>query len=180
VLKKIPRFFSSESQFQALHHKLKLLNCPFCRVTGCLNLHGFLYSYDNKPRGRRIFCSNRNKRKGCGRSFSILLAWLLKNFRLTALDLWTFISGLINGLSKQASWIKTGLSISQSFLYCLSRRLKTNVPYIRTKLLGVAPSFLQETFILLKNSSLKNNPIWWFQEHFQDDFLKHRPKALVF
>jgi hypothetical protein len=156
-----------------------MINCPFCSMIGCLNLHGFLYGYDDKQRGHRIFCSNRNRRKGCGRTFSILLAWFLKHFRLTACELWTFISGIIDGLAKLKAWSRTEHDTSQSFLYNISRRLKTNEPYIKTKLVSITTSFLQETFVLLKKCSTNVNPIQWFQEYFQDDFLKHKPTPLT-
>ncbi|MCK5543067.1 MAG: hypothetical protein KAI40_10275, partial [Desulfobacterales bacterium] len=54
---------------------LKIYACPHCNCCGCLILHGFLYGYDDTDfvrRGHRIFCSNRNLRSGCGRTFPML------------------------------------------------------------------------------------------------------------
>jgi hypothetical protein len=178
VFKRIPRFYSSESDFKAIHHKLKQFNCPFCRTIGNLNLHGFIYGYDKKRRGRRIFCSNRNRRKGCGRTFSLLLAGFLRNFRLTAHELWTFISGLVQGLSKQAAWAQNGVSISESFLYDLSRRIEINKPYIKTRLFSLSAA-LNNTFIKLLDCFPATNPIAAFQQHFQDNILKVRVRSPV-
>lgn len=169
---RIPRFYSAELDFKAIHHQLKHLNCPFCRTIGNLILHGFLYGYDKKRRGRRIFCSNRNKRRGCGRTCSLLIAGFLKYFRLKSSELWVFINGLLQGLSKQAAWMRTGLSIAESFLYGLSRRLKVNEPYIKTKLFSLNPLSIKNTFTKLQECFACSDPISAFQLYFQDDFLK--------
>ena len=75
------RWFSGDEEgFLAIYEKLKVTACPHCKATGLLVLHGFLRGYDESSprektiRARRIFCSNRNNRQGCGRTFSVWLA----------------------------------------------------------------------------------------------------------
>ncbi len=71
----------------------KLLACPHCRRIGWLIGHGFLRGYasngrDQRLRGRRFFCSNRNRRRGCGRTCSVLLSIFLFRRTVRALHLW--------------------------------------------------------------------------------------------
>ena len=59
--------------------------------------HGFLYGFDEGSpqreavRARRIFCSNRQARPGCGRTFSVWCADKIRRLSLTAGALWRFL-----------------------------------------------------------------------------------------
>jgi hypothetical protein len=59
-------------------------------VVGTLIRHGCLCGYDSSSprrktvRARRIFCSNRQARRGCGRTFSVWLADKIRRLSLTA------------------------------------------------------------------------------------------------
>ena len=70
-------FYRSDEEWHAVAERLKLTPCPHCKVVGTLIRHGFLYGFDDSSprqktvRARRIFCSNRNARPGCGRTFSV-------------------------------------------------------------------------------------------------------------
>lgn len=187
MAKEIPRFYNSIADFNVFYMRLKLVKCPFCRLVGCLILHGYLHGYDeNKDseciRGRRIFCSNRNRRSGCGKTFSILKSLFLKFFRLQAVTLWTFIKGLLAGKTKKAAWQSTGIQISESFLYGVARRLTVNKSHIRTRLYTLEAhkaSCQNSIFHQLKQLFNSGNPISAFQYYFQDDFLRHRPAYLT-
>ena len=69
--------------------RLKQTPCPHCKVVGTLIRHGFLYGFDDSNpqrktvRARRIFCSNRHARPGCGRTFSVWLADKIRRLSLT-------------------------------------------------------------------------------------------------
>ncbi len=63
---------------------LKGFGCPFCGASETLNCHSKLYGNDpdgsedgRMERGQRVWCSNRGRRGGCGRSFPIFLAGVL-------------------------------------------------------------------------------------------------------
>jgi hypothetical protein len=90
-------FYRSKEEFLAICEKLKLTRCPHCRVIGTLILHGFLRGYDEDDpwrqavRARRIFCSNRKARDGCGRTFSVWLADKIRRSSLSAGRLWKFL-----------------------------------------------------------------------------------------
>ena len=42
-------------------------------------------------RARRVFCSDRNARRGCGRTFSVWIADKIRRLSLTAGGLWRFL-----------------------------------------------------------------------------------------
>lgn len=100
----LPRkqFYESASDLTEFRRDLKQITCPHCRQRGTLICHGFLrgYTYHSKKRqirGRRFFCSNRQRRQGCGRTFSLLAAEHLRGFTVTAITLWRFICSLAAG-----------------------------------------------------------------------------------
>ena len=90
-------FYRSAAEWNAVAERLKQLACPHCKVVGTLIRHGFLYGFDDSSprrktlRARRIFCSNRNVRRGCGRTFSVWLADKIRRLSLTTRCLWRFL-----------------------------------------------------------------------------------------
>jgi hypothetical protein len=96
-------FYCSDEEWLTVAQRIKLTPCPHCKVVGTLVLHGFLYGFDDTSpqrksrRARRIFCSNRNVRPGCGRTFSIWLADKIRRLSLTAQTLWTFLLRAVAG-----------------------------------------------------------------------------------
>jgi hypothetical protein len=77
--------------------QLKQTPCPHCKAVGTLIRHGFLRGYDESNlrqkaiRARRIFCSNRHARPGCGRTFSVWVADKIRRLGLTTGCLWKFL-----------------------------------------------------------------------------------------
>jgi hypothetical protein len=90
-------FYRNPEEFYALAERLKQTPCPHCKVVGTLIRHGFLYGFDDtNPHGktlraRRIFCSNRQARPGCGRTFSVWVVDKIRRLGLTAGALWRFL-----------------------------------------------------------------------------------------
>jgi hypothetical protein len=97
------RFYLSADDWTAIVERLKQTSCPHCKAVGTLIRHGCLYGFDESSprreilRARRIFCSNRNARPGCGRTFSIWLADKIRRLSLTAGALWRFIQLAVAG-----------------------------------------------------------------------------------
>jgi hypothetical protein len=53
------------------------LQCPHCGAQGQLVSHGFVYKKSQtykKAVGKRLFCSNRHRKKGCGKTTRLYLA----------------------------------------------------------------------------------------------------------
>jgi hypothetical protein len=90
-------FYRGDEEFSALAERLKLTPCPHCKVVGALIRHGLLRGFDDSSpqrqtiRARRIFCSNRQARRGCGRTFSVWLADKIRRLSLTTGALWRFL-----------------------------------------------------------------------------------------
>lgn len=182
---KARQFYSSQEDFLRIHFGLKQTVCPHCRLTGYLNLHGYLRGYDEKIygkriiRGRRIFCSNRGRRRGCGCTFSILAAGVLKKFIAGAKSFWRFLNNIAGGLNKIQSFKPAMPNFSQSSCYRFMKKFQITQSKIRSKLLRLCPppvcasqtAVIQTIFHL--RAAFKNSvcPITAFQKHFQTAFL---------
>jgi hypothetical protein len=90
-------FYRHEHEWVALVERLKLTPCPHCQVVGTLNRHGSLTAFDDSSprrktlRARRIFCSNRGRRPGCGRTTSVWMADKVRRLSVTTRSLGTFL-----------------------------------------------------------------------------------------
>lgn len=124
---------------------LKLTACPHCRVTGALIGHGFVRGYaehgsEEVVRGRRVFCSNRGQREGCGRTFSVLLSTVLSGFVVRTLTLFCFAMAVPNGLTRHAAWPRAaGGTPALSSGYRLWRRTGQAQSTLRGRLWHLAP-----------------------------------------
>lgn len=100
----VPRFVEQRAELDAILGRLPLLVCAHCGRRGNLIGHGFLSGYvergsERVVRGRRILCSGRGRKRGCGRTVSTLLTHFVEHCVVTALSLWTLFCGLAAGLS---------------------------------------------------------------------------------
>ncbi len=100
-------------EWLAMAERLKQTPCPHCKVVGTLNRHGSLLGYDESSpqqrtvRARRVFCSNRNARRGCGRTFSVWFADKIRRLSLTAGALWRFLQAAVAGSNRQFThWVE--------------------------------------------------------------------------
>ncbi len=89
-------FYHNDEEWITMAERLKLTPCPHCRAVGPLIRHGFLRGFDESSRqqtvrARRVFCSNRNGRHGCGRTFSVWYADKIRRLSLTTGCLWRFL-----------------------------------------------------------------------------------------
>jgi hypothetical protein len=98
-------FFRSDEEWSAIVEQIKQTPCPHCKVVGSLNRHGFLHGLDEASsrretvRARRLFCSNRNNRGGCGKTFSVWLVDKIRRLSLTSSALWRFLQcTVVNGI----------------------------------------------------------------------------------
>lgn len=184
----IPKFYKSENDFEKIHHKLKLYKCPYCNLIGFLILHGYQKGYDktgkapDSMRGHRIFCSNRKKRNGCGRTICILLSNILKHFTIDTNILWKFISYIFKGHNKAEGFRKILYMFSISTAYRIWRKFCFNQTFIRTILHKISKPPDNKTCnpILQTIEHLKTIkvelvcPISSFQHRFQSSFFKYK------
>jgi len=139
-----PRYTDETGLGAALEHA-KLWACPRCGRTGALVGHGLVRGYGERDgtrvvRGRRLLCSNRHRRPGCGRTFSILRADVIATFLVRAPTLYQLVRTVIAGASRRAAWrVASAGAMSMSSGYRLWRRLGTAQVGIRTRLCRARP-----------------------------------------
>lgn len=160
---------------------MKLTTCPHCQYFGWLILHGFLYSsISNKIRGRRVFCSNRGNKKGCGQTSSILKADTLIYKNIDAETLWLYLLLISQGCNKLKAMTRAGGCYTESTVYYLFRLFIDNLSHIRTCLTRLkkppdCPDITNPSFQTLTHLMITAEddlcPIVWFQYHFQKDFM---------
>jgi len=137
-------FFRSDDQWNAIVERLKLMPCPHCLAVGNLIRHGSLHGYDDSSpqrktlRARRIFCSNRQARRGCGRTFSVWLADKIRRLSLTATALWTFLQRAVTG-SLVAAIGAAACHLSDRTWQRVWKRFDRGQSKIRTALLARCP-----------------------------------------
>ncbi|QEL16785.1 hypothetical protein [Limnoglobus roseus] len=96
-------FYRDDAEWAAVVDRLKRTPCPHCRAVGTLNRHGSLHGYDDsRPRrttlrARRVFCSNRHRRPGCGRTTSVWIATKIRRSSLTTGTLGAFVRRAVRG-----------------------------------------------------------------------------------
>jgi hypothetical protein len=167
---------------------LKLERCPHCGKTGALNRHSLLSGKwfgarcERVPRGQRVWCSNRNRRGGCGRTFAVYLSTALPRHGVDALMLARLLAGLLNGRSLKSA--AESLFALERF-YHLRARLRRRTDALRVLLLrdtgppecAFAEPFLQTlahlrvTFLTASPCADLSGMCAWFQMRFQRAFL---------
>jgi hypothetical protein len=95
-----PRFVRDGAALVEVLLGLKLAGCPQCRRSRTLIGHGLLRGYAEHSsevvvRGRRVLCSNRGQRPGCGRTFSVLLSTVVASFVVRTLTLYRFAKAVL-------------------------------------------------------------------------------------
>ncbi len=183
---KLAKFYRSRKDFQKTHRRLKLTACPHCQETQTLILHGYLYGYDLKSankrivRGRRVFCSDRNRKTGCGKTFSLLKAGRIKRLMIQTRDLWSFLKNIVNGMNVFRAFRSLAAGLSTTSIYRLYRRACLHQPGMRTLLLRRCPAPrdihhknpLIKTIIHIKSAFKgRADAIAAFQSTFQTSFL---------
>jgi hypothetical protein len=110
-------FYRTNDEWIALVERLKLTPCPHCRAIGTLIRHGSLHGFDDQTpprkvlRARRVFCSNRHRRPGCGRTVSVFLAETIRRSSLSARTLLAFLRHAVaKGIAGATRAVKTPLS----------------------------------------------------------------------
>lgn len=135
-----PRYYAFEADFQLLRSTLKLHACPHCRKTGTLNLHGHLRGYSEQggntlvTRGRRLFCNNRHRRPGCGRTVGLWLSHYLRGFILTLHALWTFLAGILAGRTRADAFRAAATALHPTTAYRIFRRVERAQSRLRSRL----------------------------------------------
>ena len=138
-------FCHNDEECKAFFERLKLTPCPHCHVVGALIRHGSLFAFDDSSpqrktlRARRVFCSNRNRRPGCGRTTSVWLADKIRRISVTTHSLWRFLQRAAAG-SIAAAIRATNSQRSERAWQRLWRRVYLGQSKIRTALFSRCPA----------------------------------------
>lgn len=149
------------------------VTCSQCKKTDQFVSHGFVYKHLSQGKrqaiGKRIFCSNRSGRSGCGRTCQLYLNQTLPSFQYNTLHLFVFLSSLMVSMSIQVAYQKATGAIEPQNAYRwlnklqhklvdyrshLNRRAEAVTHYgrIRTKHLSILLSTLEQLFKLMTNT----------------------------
>ncbi len=101
-----PSIAAIQQRTLQLHHE----QCSHCKQTQQLVSHGFI----RKKRvgalpaaiGKRVFCSNRRRHTGCGRTVQLYLASTLRYLHFAAAALEAFLLALLAGMTIQCAYLK--------------------------------------------------------------------------
>ncbi len=139
------QFYKTQEEFDNFHARLKLHPCPHCHHIGYLILHGCLYGFTESDtsgqikKGHRIFCSNKKKRDGCGRTFSIRMAEFIKNHIVSAKTVSDFLDNIKDDTSCAQANRDSGNKMKNSTVYRIFNKFKYHQVRIRTFLAGLRP-----------------------------------------
>lgn len=133
------QYVTNAVEFDKHKERLKFVPCPHCRTVGDLIRHGYLWGKGERgtekvQRGWRIFCSNRRRRGGCGRTHSILRACLLHHCMIDAHRLWELLRGVLGGASVKAAWEKVAAPFCLETGYQLWHTFVRGQTFIRSLL----------------------------------------------
>lgn len=130
--------------FESYRLTLTQSACPQCHAVGFLIRHGFLLGYgfgsEIIQRGWRIFCSNRQRRRGCGRTHALLIAKYIYRRSVTTSTVTGFLKNLLTGFSLAQAWPVCAQSIECARQ--IWRAWKRSQTRIRSLLCSLAPAAL--------------------------------------
>lgn len=142
--------FESIKQFtRSLDYNQDKLECAHCLKNDQFVSHGIVYKQRSmtlsEPVGKRIFCSNRYGRSGCGRTVQLYVASEFPSFQYGAAHLFVFIVSLLANLTVTESYEKaTGQSESRNawrWLNGLIRRLTDYRCFLKVRLDSISTQF---------------------------------------
>lgn len=97
-----PDYESIHSLTLSLDYHQDKLQCAHCLKNDQFVSHGNIYKQRSiafaEKIGKRLFCSNRYGRSGCGRTFQLYIANEVPSFRYGAAQLFVFITALLANL----------------------------------------------------------------------------------
>jgi hypothetical protein len=138
-------FCRSEQEWDAMADRLKQTACPHCKAVGALIRHGFLRGYDEGDsqrktlRARRVFCSNRHRRPGCGRTFSVWLVDKIRRLSVTTHALWRFLQRAVAGSIAAACRVVADCRRSDRTWQRIWKRFHLGQSKLRTALSACCP-----------------------------------------
>jgi len=111
------------------------LACPKCKRAPPLVSHGFVYKYlsskDKIEVGKRLWCSYRYGRRGCGATVRLYVAEIIPRHRYTATELTVFLVTLMSSLSISTAYLAATDSDAHRNAYRWINKLKQRLSIYR-------------------------------------------------
>lgn len=145
MLHRLPRFVADTGSLDQVLLDAKHLACPRCHRIGMLIGHGLLLGYapqdsERVVRGRRLLCSKRHRRSGCGRTWSVRVCSVISGFSVRTSALSGLLAAVVAGAGIARAWWQQASGLSARSGYRLWRRLLAGQVHLRTTLcLSSAP-----------------------------------------
>lgn len=171
------RFFNDFEAIDAFTLSLEFhqdrLECIHCLKHNQFVSHGIVYkqrsSTTREKVGKRIFCSNRYGRRGCGRTFQLYVSNETPTFRYNTAHLFVFIASLLAQCSvKKAYFVATGKNAFRHawrWLNRLAKQVSTFRSFLKARPKITAHSFQSNVHrfqVLLPT-------LWQLSAHFQSN-----------
>jgi hypothetical protein len=134
---KPPLFVRDRRELDDVLSRAKLLECPRCGRAGTLIGHGYVRGYaehtnDRVIRGRRLLCSRRHRRSGCGHTRSVYVASIIRDFVVGSHTLSRMWQGIVDGCCPKIAWERSRPDLCLRSAYRLWKRLLAAQSHIRT------------------------------------------------
>jgi hypothetical protein len=105
----VPKFVADEPALDEILASAKQRPCPRCHRAGMLVGHGLVTGNAERGshrevRGRRLLCSARRQRAGCGQTCAVLIATVVARFTVRTPTISAFLDAVIGGLNRKAAW----------------------------------------------------------------------------
>lgn len=189
IMKTPPTFFQDINALQqytlSLEQHNDHLQCTHCQQTGQFVSHGFVYKAHHHGKaqitGKRLFCSNRSGRSGCGRTYRLYLKQIIPSLYYNSLHLYAFLSSLLLCRTiEQAYFESTGATEPRNayrwlnklqaqlieYRQRVNRKTTTSFVHTQSKRLSTLLSSIERLF--LSNS---HQPCDQYQMHHQIRFI---------
>lgn len=140
----MPTFFSSLSELDQRSRQLDALAvvCPHCLCSGNLIGHGRVFRKAHGGIsvcvGKRIRCSARYGRNGCGRTIRLYLAHRIPSLQHGADAVQAFVLSLLAGVRVDISYQNATSALSPRNAWRWMNRLRRRLPEWRSRLMDVA------------------------------------------
>jgi hypothetical protein len=125
---------------QAIIQQTKQLEneaCHHCQRTRQLVSHGFIYKkralgIPLEVVGKRVFCSNRNQRTGCGRTLRLYLDIAVRYLHYIGEQVVAFVFALMSGMRVQQAYFQSTGTADPRHAYRWLRRLRMQLSSYRS------------------------------------------------
>jgi hypothetical protein len=148
-----PTLHAIEQQTMQLAHA----QCAHCKQTHQLVSHGFVrkkrVGAEPEAVGKRVFCSNRNQRTGCGRTMQLYLASTVRYLHYAGDCVAAFLLALLAGMTIQHAYHQATGTAAPRHAYRWLNRLCAQLSIYRS--LAHRPSLQDATAIVAANRPMR-------------------------